>query len=97
MGVRFNREYADIVDELTAAIAQIADCHTAFEMSQSEWEELAEQEQKDTLRTLADDVFYALGAAPKMQVGSGKIEYDAGNHAIKVFADPQLVIVVKLV
>ena len=84
MGVKFGREYEDIVKDLTAAIAQISDCYTFFEMTEAEWNELDEQEQLECIETLSDDIFFALGKNAKIQVGSGTLIYNPQRHVITV-------------
>lgn len=62
MGVKFNREYQDIIDEMIPAIASIEDCHMFFDMTLEEWSALEDQEKVECMRTLADDLFYGLGS-----------------------------------
>ena len=95
--MKFNREYEDIVEELSQAIGSIQDCHDSFEMSQEEWNQLEEQERVECTRTLADDLFYGLGNITKITIGSGRIEYDPDHHLIKVFSVPQVVHMIHLI
>jgi hypothetical protein len=97
MGVKYNREYKQISEELAAAIATIDDCYEFFEMERSDWLHLAKNERMDCIRTLSDDLFYALGADPVVNVGSGVVEYDARQHLIKVTAAAKIVHVIKLI
>ncbi len=97
MGVKFKREYEDIVEEMTKAIISIHDCYDLFEMSQEEWGLMDQDEQKECVRTLADDIFYGLGNLPNLSIGSGKIEYDADNHILKVSSVPQVTHLIHLV
>lgn len=97
MGVKFNREYKDIVQDLAIAIRAIRDGYEAFEMTAEDWDAQDEAEQAECMRTLADDIFYGLGTTPAMAIGSGKIEYDAANHIIKVHSDDKVVHVVQLI
>lgn len=97
MGVKFNREYKDIVSDLADAIRTIEDSYEAFEMEAGDWSGLQATEQGEYLRTLADDLFYALGSAPRLEVGSGKIEYDPGNHVLKVYSAGNVVHLVQLI
>lgn len=96
MGVKFGRDYKDIINELADALRQIDNCCEAFEMELADWEELDPADQKEYVRTLADDVFYALGSSPKMAVGSGYVQYDASVHIIKVFNGPRIVHIINL-
>lgn len=97
MGVRFNREYRDIVRELGAALAQINHCYEIFDMTSADWEQLDREEQIEYLRTLSDDIFYGLGSEPSIAVGEGKVQYDSSNHIIRVWTDSQIVHLVKLI
>ncbi len=76
MGVKFGREYNDIVSDLTAAMGHIRDCYEFFEMSEEDWIQMGKDEQTECLKTLADDVFFALGSDPILHVGKGLLVYD---------------------
>lgn len=90
MGVKFNREYEDISHELSEAIRTIEDCYEFVGMERSDWLELAQADRDECVRTLSDDIFYALGTDPSISVGSGIIEYDRSKHLIKVTVPPKL-------
>jgi hypothetical protein len=96
MGVKFYREYRDIVDDLSQALLTINDCYLAFYMNPDDWQELDSEERSECVRTLADDVFYGLGKEPRMKVGSGQVLYDQTHHLIKVYPNAQIVHLVKL-
>lgn len=97
MGVRYNREYRDIVNDLGNALSQIGDCYEAFEMERVDWEQLDEGEKSEFVRTLADDLFYGLGTEPSIEVGGGKVQYDPVNHVIKVSTESRVTHIVKLI
>jgi len=97
MGVKFNREYSDIVTDLSKAISEIPDSYAFFEMTEEDWSGLDADERSEVFRTLSDDVFYGLGSSPSIKVGSGQIEYDPKSHVIKVTAGAQVVQVVRLI
>jgi hypothetical protein len=97
VGVKFNREYEDIVEEMTKAIISVQDCYECFEMNQDEWNQMDQDEQISCIRTLSDDIFYGLGNLPILTIGSGKIEYDSQNHVIKVFSTPQVTHLIYLI
>lgn len=97
MGVKFAREYKDISSDLAKAIATIDDCYEFFEMDRSFWLAMDEEERFECVRTLSDDVFYALGSSRKVSVGSGTVEYDAVKHYIRVTVSPELVHLIMLV
>jgi hypothetical protein len=97
MGVKFNREYKDILADLTEAIGEIPDCYSFFEMEELDWDTLGDRERQELVQTLSDDLFYALGQQKSIEVGSGQIEYDPRNHLIKVITGPQVVRIVRLI
>lgn len=96
MGIRYTRDYDKILDDLSRAIATIPRFYEMFEMNGAEWTELSQNDKDICLRTLADDVFYVLGADLSAHVGPGFAEYDAGHGIIKITAGPRLTHVVTL-
>jgi hypothetical protein len=97
MGVKFGREYNDIIEDLTAAIHKINQVYEFFEMSQADWDALDQEEQKECIKTLADDVFYALGSQSSMEIAQGAAVYDKQKHVITVNQGNQIITIVKLV
>lgn len=97
MGVRHGREYSDILQELTAAIAAIEDSYQFFEMDEADWNAMQQEEQQEVLEALADDVFYGLGEEPEIEVGSGKVVYVPQLHRIEILASGQRQAVVHLI
>ena len=96
MSIKYTRDYDQILDDLSRAIATIPQFYEAFEMDTATWTALDEQDKDVCLRTLADDVFYVLGADPAAPVSTGLAEYDPGHGIIKITADPGLVHVIAL-
>jgi hypothetical protein len=97
LGVKFNREYQEIIDDMIPAIASIPDCHSFFDMTLEEWTDMEAQDKGECLRTLADDLFYGLGVEHQIDVGAGTLEYDADKHLIKVKPDAAVVHVINLI
>lgn len=97
MGVRHAREYSEILQELTTAIASIEDSYTFFEMEQADWAALSKEEQQEVLEALADDVFYGLGEQPEIEVGSGAVVYSAPLHRIEINVRGERLAVVHLI
>lgn len=93
MGVKYGREYSDIIKQLSAALQELSDAYTFFQMDPEDWTGLSEQEQQALIRTLADDVFFALGKDPRIPVGSGAAEYDGERHILKVFCGHKVFII----
>lgn len=97
MGVKFAKEYEDIIKDLSEAIKDIEGSYEFFDMEEGEWEALGGEQQKECMTTLADDVFYGLGADPEMELGTSTISYDRTNHIIKVSYTDKVVRVIHLV
>lgn len=89
MGVRHAREYSEILQELTEAIAVIDDSFLFFEMEAADWNALDNAERRDVLEALADDVFYGLGEHHQIVVGSGFVTYVPLLHRIEVRTDEE--------
>lgn len=88
MGVRFGREYAAIISEFSQALGPIEGICTFMEMDAGEWEALGTEGQIDCIRTITDDVFYALGTEKEVSIGAARIVYDEIHHRIRVcYAD----------
>ena len=96
MGLRFTREFKRIIEELTDSILKIDCFYQFFEMSKQEWLALTEEEQKECAKTLADDVFYALGMDPKVEISSGMVEFFKESNSIHVTSKGTVVGIVKL-
>ncbi|MEK3884871.1 hypothetical protein [Paenibacillus sp. PL2-23] len=97
MGVRHAREYADILKELTEAVGQIDGSYTFFEMEQEEWAVLGEEDRREVMEALADDVFYGLGEQSEIGVGSGVVIYNSKHHVIEVSQGDNVIQIVRLI
>ncbi|GIP34050.1 hypothetical protein [Paenibacillus sp. J2TS4] len=97
MGVKFGREYEEIIEDLTGAMCGLKNCNELFEMSTEEWMEMNDQERRDCITTLADDIFYGLGAEPMMSFGTCQIAYDRGNHLIKIAEEDKVIHIIRLI
>lgn len=84
MGVKHGREYEDILTDLTTALDLIPDCYLFFQMPPEEWAGLQPNERREVQEALAEDLFYALGSEPSIQVGSGVVIYAADTHRIDI-------------
>lgn len=96
MGVKYGREYSDIVSELAEALRDISGIYRFFDMTHDEWASLEADEKLGCIETLADDVIFALGEDPKAAVGDGYVEYDRLRHVLKV-TDQSKTTLVKLI
>ena len=84
MGVKHGRDYGEILVELTGAVGRITDGYIFFEMEPEEWVSLPEESRQEVWEALAEDLFYALGNEPVIQVGSGVVIYDKETHRINI-------------
>ena len=84
MGVKHGRDYADILNELTEAVGRISDGYLFFEMEPDEWQELPQESRLEVWEALAEDLFFALGDEPVIQVGGGVVIYDKETHRINI-------------
>ncbi|GGJ31490.1 hypothetical protein [Paenibacillus hunanensis] len=84
MGVKHGRDYEGILNDLTKALDMIPDGYLFFQMSAEEWEGLNPEERREVQEALAEDLFYALGSEPTIQVGSGVVIYAADTHRIDI-------------
>ncbi|GAB2694124.1 hypothetical protein ACFQWB_02925 [Paenibacillus thermoaerophilus] len=97
MGVKHAREYRDIHKELTEALTQVREMHEFFEMTQSDWDELSKQERLECVRTMADDVFYALGTDPVIEIGRGSVTHDPARYLLLVRNENRLLATIHLI
>lgn len=97
MGVRHAREYADILKDLTAAVAEIEGSYTFFEMESEEWAALPAEDRSEVMEALADDVFFGLGQDPVIAVGGGVITYNSKHHIIEVSQDDKVTQIIRLI
>ena len=85
MGVKFGREYAAIISEFAQALDPVGEICTFLEMDAGEWEALGPEGRFDCIRTIADDLFYALGTEKEVSVGPARIVYDELHHRIRIY------------
>jgi hypothetical protein len=97
MGIKFAREYNDIIDELTPEILRINNFYEFFDMSKNDWEELGKDERTDCAKTLADDIFFGLNEEAEIALGDGAIKYDKSSNSIDVFENDILLKHISLV
>lgn len=97
MGIKFGREYPDIISDFTEALLSIDECYSFLEMTAGEWEELEPEERRACIQTLADDLFYGLGTDPKIPVGRCTLSHDKEKHVIVIYHEETLINVIYLV
>jgi hypothetical protein len=84
VGVRFARKYMEISRELSDALQAIDNVYEFAHMSADCWIALNDEERRECVETLSDDVFYALGAVPVLKVGRGWVRYNPERRVITV-------------
>ncbi|RAR39597.1 hypothetical protein [Paenibacillus sp. MDMC362] len=97
MGVKHGRDYGEILAELTEAVGRISDSYVFFEMEAGDWDNLGEAERNEVHEALAEDLFYALGTEPVINVGSGVVMHDQKNHRIHILIGEEELAFVALV
>ena len=97
MGLKYTREYNSVIYELVAGIKLIDKFYEFFEMSEAQWNALVNSEQDEIAKTLADDIFYALGLESHFQLGNGFIKYLAYENCIDIHNVENMVYRVNLI
>lgn len=88
MGVKYGRFYTAIISELAQALGPIEEMCVFLGMDAGEWEALGSEGRIACIRTIADDLFYALGTEKEVSVGRARILYDELHHRIRIrYAD----------
>lgn len=84
MALTYTREFKRIIEELAEGIMKIDGFYEFFDMSKNDWESLSLEEKFECAKTLADDVFYALGKEPTMPMCGAVLQYDKSEGIIKI-------------
>jgi hypothetical protein len=97
MGIKFGREYEDIIHDFSEALLGIDECSTFLEMTAEQWNELELEERRECTQTMADDLFYGLGSNPRMLIGNCAISHDKDKHVIVIHHEETLINIIYLV
>ncbi|NGZ78203.1 hypothetical protein [Saccharibacillus alkalitolerans] len=97
MGVKHGRDYGEILQDLTKAVSLIPDSYLFFEMDSEDWERLGAEDRLEVHEALAEDLFYALGTQPSINVGSAVVIHDAVLHRINILIGEKQMTFVTLV
>ncbi|GGG09902.1 hypothetical protein GCM10010912_62910 [Paenibacillus albidus] len=84
MGVKHGRDYSEILNDLTEAVGRISDGYVFFEMEPEEWQGLPQESKLEVWEALAEDLFFALGNEPVIEVGSAVVIYNKDTHRINI-------------
>jgi|BioPla2DNA2_1021312.scaffolds.fasta_scaffold00588_4 hypothetical protein len=96
MSLKFSREYKRIIDELASALLVIEDIYSFLNMEKNIWEKFQDEERKELIKTLADDIFYGLGQEPLMEIGEDKVQYSKEKSEIYIISKDNIIKTVKL-
>ena len=96
MSLKFSREYKRIIDELASALLVIEDIYSFLNMEKNIWEKFQDEERKELIKTLADDIFYGLGQEPLMEIGEDKVQYSKEKSEIYIISKYNIIKTVKL-
>ena len=90
MGLKYTKEYALIIDELTNVLEGFENLHDFFQMNSTDWKLLSKNEQIEILKTLSDDIFYALGSEDEYIIENKRVKYNRENKSLDIFVNQQL-------
>ncbi|NLM35373.1 MAG: hypothetical protein GX206_08040 [Clostridiales bacterium] len=96
MALQFSREYKRIIEEIADGLSNITDVYSILDMEKTTWEDLCDQDKIEFTKTLADDIFYALGQEPIMIIGDDKVEYSKEKGEINIISQNNVIKSVKL-
>ena len=85
MGVKYYKEYVQIIEELASGLMRIDGFYEFFDMALEDWNLSSKEDRIGFAKTMADDLFYALGSDTKIELGSGAIKYIQEEAVIKIF------------
>ncbi|NLZ48048.1 MAG: hypothetical protein GX895_04540 [Clostridiales bacterium] len=96
MSLRFSREYKRIIEEIADGLLEIEDIYNFLGMEKDIWQELHKEDRIEFSKTLADDIFYALGKEPIMEIGNDRVEYSREKSEIYIVSEENIIKTVKL-
>lgn len=84
MGLKFTREYDEIIDDFAEGIKNFNNFYEFLNMDENIWNEMPQEQQQEIIKTLADDLFYALGNDKIIDLGSDIIKYLSYENCIVI-------------
>lgn len=93
MAIKYDRDYKDIIDELSNYIYKIDNFYEFFEMTKVDWSNYDEHEKKEFAKTLADDIFYALGSEGSIEIINSIVRYNEDKAVIEILSNNNISIV----
>lgn len=85
MGVKYIRKYDDILNDMSKEISQIDKAYDFLEMKPEAWRQMSDSEKQECIKTMCDDIFYALGNDPVISIGNGTIRYVKAKSILEVY------------
>lgn len=96
MGVKFLRDYDDIILELQNSILTIPKFYTFLGMDDEDFSSLSKSSKEEFAKTLSDDLFYGLDAEGTIEIGEGTLKLNENNKTIEIFVKDILTNTIKL-
>lgn len=97
LGIKYNREYEDIITDLTKVIQNIDNFYEFVMLETDDWINLDKAEQYEIAKTIADDILFALGTENSLELGDCLIKYNAKMNVLEVYKQDKQVEFIKLV
>ncbi|HEY5560603.1 MAG TPA: hypothetical protein VIK72_02415 [Clostridiaceae bacterium] len=85
MGVKYYKEYVEIIEHFASGIMRIDDFYKFFDMTLEDWNLSSKADRIAFARTMADDLLYALGNEAEIELGGGSVKYVQEEFLIKIF------------
>jgi len=97
MGIKFQRKYEDIINDMISSVEDIDNLYDFIDMKQESWNSMRDEQRQACIKTMADDLLYGLGYYEKIDVGSGQVIYDSEKEIIKVKINQDYLRIINLV
>ncbi len=97
MGVKYIRKYNEIMSDMAKEISQIGRIYEFLDMKPDVWNKMSESEKQECIKTMCDDIFYALGNDPVISLGDGTIRYIKSKSVLEVYNNDVLNGIITLV
>jgi hypothetical protein len=97
MGVKYIKKYDVIMNDMAKEISQMGRIYEFLEMEPDVWNKMSESEKQECIKTMCDDIFYALGNDPVIDLGDGTIRYVKSKSVFEVYNNNVLNEIITLV
>lgn len=96
VGIKFTRDYNDIVNDMSHAIPNIDQFYRFLDMEKEQWEALSMREQHECTKTMCDDLFFALGSISTIEIEGGWVSYERTKNVITVNSGETVIAIIHL-